>query len=342
MDKNIDNILVSILMPIYNSEKYLQKCLNSILSQTHVNLEIICVDDCSTDGSAKILKKAAKRDKRIVTIRNKTNLGIARSLNKAIAVSKGKYLARMDSDDVSLKRRIEVQLRFMENNHDVDVLGSSSYSLTKYGYFSKNMTFSSDAELKVQMLFENPFIHPTVMFRAHSLRNFGNIYDENEKAEDYKLWTVLANNLQFANIPEPLIWYRVNDMSYSHTSSSAQTKSFLRERMNYCDKSGLNIDQNLHRLIIERTPNLSSDLLEKLLSYLSELSSQNISKKSFEASAFLNVIDYYMFRVSVRSVSLKRGRFVYKSFVAKSQRHSFYKWYFQHMKLKIKFWLGHF
>ena len=109
----IDNPLVSVVMPVYNAQKYLNKAIDSILAQTYKDFEFIIINDGSTDNSLQIIKKYQKKDKRII-VKNKKNKGIVAALNDGIKLSRGKYLARMDADDISLPSRFEVQVNFME------------------------------------------------------------------------------------------------------------------------------------------------------------------------------------------------------------------------------------
>ena len=119
-------IQVSVIMPVYNVEKYLDEALQSIIKQTLSNIEIIIVEDCSNDNTRLIVEKYSEIDKRIVPIYNKKNEGLIRCLNKAILIAKGKYIARMDGDDISDINRFVEQVKYLENN-DMDLVGSQCY-----------------------------------------------------------------------------------------------------------------------------------------------------------------------------------------------------------------------
>ena len=117
----MNNPLVSVIIPCYNAEKYVEEAVRSIMTQTYKNIEILVTEDCSTDNTLKILKNLEKEDSRIKVIQNKKNLKIVKSLNNMINIAQGKYIARMDADDISLPERIEKQVRFMEENPEPSV-----------------------------------------------------------------------------------------------------------------------------------------------------------------------------------------------------------------------------
>jgi len=120
-----DEPLISVVMPVYNTEKFVAEAIESILAQTFTDFEIIIIDDCSTDKSWQIIQDFSEKDQRIVTIQNSENQGLARSLNKGLKIAKGQFIARMDADDISMPQRFEIQLDFLKNHPDVGVVGST-------------------------------------------------------------------------------------------------------------------------------------------------------------------------------------------------------------------------
>lgn len=124
---NNNGILVSVIMSVYNSEKYVEESVRSIMKQSYSNLEVLIADDCSTDNSYEILLKLANEDSRIKIIKKEHNFKLAKTLNKLIKLAKGKYIARMDSDDIALPERIEKQVYFLENNYDIDFCGTKPF-----------------------------------------------------------------------------------------------------------------------------------------------------------------------------------------------------------------------
>ena len=124
MEKHEELPLISVIMPCYNREKYIVEAIESILNQTYTNFEFIIIDDCSTDNTFEIVKEYAKKDNRILALKKDKNYCYVHSLNKGIEIAKGKYIARMDDDDISLPERFEKQVEFLEKNEDIIALGT--------------------------------------------------------------------------------------------------------------------------------------------------------------------------------------------------------------------------
>ncbi len=129
--------LVSVIIPCYNAEKYVEQAVRSIMNQTYKNLEILITDDCSTDASFAILQKLAEEDARIKLFRNTENQKIVRTLNALVERATGKYMARMDADDISLAKRFERQAAFLEANPDIAICGTNAWhTLLCFALFS--------------------------------------------------------------------------------------------------------------------------------------------------------------------------------------------------------------
>lgn len=210
--------LVSVVMPAYNAEKYISEAIESILNQTFRDFEFIIVDDGSADKTWEIIQEYAKKDKRIIPVKNEENLKICKTLNKGIDLSRGKYIARMDADDWSFETRIEKQVFFMEDNPNVVVCGGyievcnenlSPMYTRKYPL--------TDKSIRKKLFIYSPFAHPSVMFRTFPIKREEYIYDYNlHDAEDYDLYFRLGKRGKFANLKDVLIKYRVSDNSISH------------------------------------------------------------------------------------------------------------------------------
>lgn len=221
---------VSVIMAVYNNEKTLPEAINSILSQTYKCFELIIVDDCSSDDSMEVIKDYAKQDDRVVLIKNEMNLGLPISLNKAIKISKGDYIVRMDGDDICIVDRLEKQVGYIKDNQAVDILGAGAILISQAGVEigSVNMP-ETDKEIKNTMRYNNPMIHPSIVIKKSVLEELGG-YDENlRKAQDLDLWLRAVDlGKVFYNIQEPLIRYRVDfNKSYS-TIFKCSKVSFLK------------------------------------------------------------------------------------------------------------------
>ena len=139
---------VSVVTPAYNAEKFLAKAIESILCQSYQDFEYIIIDDCSTDGTWKMIQDYAKKDKRIIAITNQKNLGIAGNRNRGVSLAKGKYLVWQDADDISLPRRIEKQVAFMDKHLKVGICGGSLQFFDQNGLKEKRKYASDDKTLR--------------------------------------------------------------------------------------------------------------------------------------------------------------------------------------------------
>jgi glycosyltransferase involved in cell wall biosynthesis len=256
--------LVSVILPVYNSEKYLGESVAAILDQTFMDFEFIIINDGSKDRSEeKILEF---KDPRIRYIKQE-NAGLAATLNNGIAVTKGKYIARQDHDDISLPERLEKQVRFMESHPKVGLLGSWAEIINEEGkstgHFHKHP--SENHVLKFLLLFNNPFVHSSVMIRKEVLERSG-VYDTRKDVfEDHNLWSRMASHTELANLPEVLLKYRELNSSMSRVAkdyddkvinqsiknlveySDGRRESEIRELVNYQINRGSK-DANLSRL----------------------------------------------------------------------------------------------
>lgn len=197
---------ISVVMPVHNGEKYIKPSIESILDQTFKNFEFIIINDGSTDKTAEILENY-KADERIKTIET-NHIGLKNALNKGIKKANGKYIVRMDSDDISKLDRLDKQYNFMENNSEVAMVGSQAILINENGDEIEIFDYikKEDKEIKKQLLRTCPFIHPSVMIRKSILDKVG--YYKIRYAEDYELWSRIVPYYKVSNILEPLIKYR--------------------------------------------------------------------------------------------------------------------------------------
>lgn len=197
-------------MPVLNSQRWLDDAVQSILHQTFRDFELVVVDDGSTDGSVKKLLEYGAADPRVRVIQNDKTQGISASLNTGLRSCRGEFVARMDADDVAAPERLDVQVKWMDMHGDVGLLGSSSLDIDEKGNALGVRTSPlDDVSIRWRSLLANPFIHPTVMWRAGVLRQSGLSYDETlPAAQDYDLWTRVLKSTKGGNIDKPLVRYR--------------------------------------------------------------------------------------------------------------------------------------
>ncbi|VBB44607.1 putative Glycosyl transferase, group 2 family [uncultured Paludibacter sp.] len=205
---------VSVLMPVYNVEKYVAEAIENILNQTFTDFELILLDDCSPDKSADIIHTF--KDDRIVYHRNEKNLGLANNLNIGLKLAKGKYIARADSDDISLQTRLETQINFLELHPDIDLC---SCGLQMFGQENAVWIRESDPEqVKITMMFYSPVLHATSVWRRESFEKNNLYYDQNSfPAEDYDLWSRAIFFCRLVNIPQVLYKYRIHGIQVTKT-----------------------------------------------------------------------------------------------------------------------------
>ena len=234
-------------MPVYNGAKNLNEAIDSILNQTLTNFEFLIIDDGSTDDSVGIIKSFDSSSIRLVE--NKNNVGQSATLNKGLSLAKGKYIARMDQDDISMPERLKKQFEFMENNSDIDVCGSWLQLMGKYDGI---VELETDSErIKINLLTNQNLAHPAVMIRKDTLVKYDLNYNPAYSiAQDYDLWVRMFEFCSFANIPEALIKYQMHDNQNSKKmgeQNHAETNNVL---MNLLERIG--IQPNASDLIIHK------------------------------------------------------------------------------------------
>lgn len=207
-DKSVISPSVSVLMPVYNGEKYLREAIDSILKQTLTDFEFIIVLDPSDDDGKTIVESYS--DRRITLVENNERIGLPESLNKGLAIARGKYVIRMDADDVSLPQRFAKQVAFMESNPHIGISGTAVKTIGNNP--DVIISHTSDPELlRSYMLFQPHMTHPTVIIRRALIEQYHFIYDPAfSKAEDYRLWSTFSRFFPLSNLNEVLLFYRLH------------------------------------------------------------------------------------------------------------------------------------
>lgn len=202
------NPQISVIMPIYNSAKHLREAIDSVAAQTFTDWELLAINEFgSNDGSAEIILEYQQNDPRIKLLQNDEKLGLAESLNKGFRIAAGKYLARLDADDLAHPQRFEKQFRFMEEHPEIGICGSYQHHFGPgVDWIHKPPT--SPKDMKVTLLFSCNLCHSTLMLRRETVFSHNLFYDSRYLAEDFELWTRAILVTQIANIPEVLGEYR--------------------------------------------------------------------------------------------------------------------------------------
>ena len=228
---------ISVIMSVYNGEDYLTEAIDSVINQSFTEWELIVINDCSTDSTSEILGKYAAQDERIKVYTNEVNLRLPSSLNKAMSYAKGKYIARMDADDICLPERLEKQYNYMEENSDV-ALSSCRFMTIKNGVISSGgCGGKSDANsVKALLLVTNPILHPGIIAKAEIIKELK--YDKNFTCtEDMELWTrfVMAG-YKVEILSEYLMIYRLHDKQITQTTLEKQRKEIVAIQKAYYKK----------------------------------------------------------------------------------------------------------
>ncbi|RKY31599.1 MAG: hypothetical protein DRP67_02325 [Candidatus Omnitrophota bacterium] len=244
---------VSVIMAVYNGEKYLKECIDSILNQTFSDFEFIIINDGSTDKTEEILQDF--KDERIRIVNNKENLGLTKSLNIGLSISKGKYIARIDVDDIALPQRLEKQVKFLDENQDVGLVGTWFYVIDEEGkIIGKEKYPINDAEIRKVLLKGNPFFSSSVMFRKECIEKAGKFREEFIRAQDYDLWLRISEKYKVANIPEFLCMRRYHPDAITVIKKREQEKfgklaQILAEERRLYGKDSLEIPEKREKIL---------------------------------------------------------------------------------------------
>ena len=223
--------LVSVLMTVYNGEKYLHEAIVSILSQTYSNLELVVVDDGSNDRSIDILEEFQRLDTRVIVYKHPKNMGCVAAGNSCFSLAQGKYVARLDADDVSVPERLERQVAFLEMHPDVGLVGSLGEMINGDGSHIMDISLPISSGLIMWSLsFIDPIINSASCARRSLVLQAGgyrSLLAEGEKGfpEDYDLWVRMICQSKLYNLPERLVKYRLHGASLSDTYMSLYLKN---------------------------------------------------------------------------------------------------------------------
>jgi len=248
-------ISISVIMSVYKEPlEWLRQSIDSILHQTFSDFEFIIISDnpSYTEGLA-LLKEYEKLDPRIIICVNEENIGLTKSLNKGLKLAKGKYIVRMDADDISDVHRMEIQFKYMEENLGITVCGTGRKILKVERETSKTYnTYTQDGDIKSVFVLRSAFTHPTVIFRR-SIIDEGYSYDESFVcAQDYDLWERLfEGGFSFANIDMPLLSYRMSDAQVSKNKKDIQVANAKRIRKRFLESMDIVLtDEELNLLVL--------------------------------------------------------------------------------------------
>lgn len=230
-----NNPTISVVMAVYNGEKYLAEAITSILTQTFQDFEFIIVDDASTDTSPSIIQRLAQQENRIRVIRNEENVGLGSSLQKGIQIARGKYIARMDADDISLPDRLQKQLDFLDLHSSFLIVGCDHKKIGVDGSVISNFFYPKDPDqIRWNMLLGSGLIvsNGAALLRRQLIDEIGS-YSDLRAAQDFEFWTRLFEHvpLPIANMDEILYHYREHGSTTTRSQNSVQEHNAMEIRL---------------------------------------------------------------------------------------------------------------
>lgn len=225
---------ISVLMPVYNAERYVAQAVESILNQSFADFEFLIIDDGSTDRSLQILQQYASQDSRIQLI-SRPNTGYVKALNELLNIAAGELIARMDADDIALSDRFALQVKFLRENPEVVCVGGAQDWIDEAGRFLlHHPEVEQDTEIQqLALVGHTPINHPSTMLRRNAMLQIGG-YDETMcPAEDLDVWLKLGELGKLANLRETVLKYRQHDQSISELKQTEQTQ----KRRESCERA---------------------------------------------------------------------------------------------------------
>ena len=226
--------MISIIVSIYNSDKTLSKMIDSVLSQTYQDFELILINDGSSDNSFNIMKDYLEKDNRIILI-DKENSGLTKSLNIGLKRVNGKYISRIDADDIWKKDKLEKQIKFLETNNHYALVGTAYDEIDKEGkiMYLKQRTplLTTNDNIINNIVKFNPFFHSSVLFRKEVLGTIGFYNEEFKYTQDYEFWVRIMSKLKVANLDEVLASRRYSENMISISKEKEQRMYAIKAKL---------------------------------------------------------------------------------------------------------------
>ena len=321
MDSTINHKRATVLMSVFNGEQYLKEAIDSVLNQTYTDFDLLIINDGSTDNSLAIVQ--SYKDPRIKLINNNQNLGLINSLNKGINLIHSDYIIRMDSDDICLPNRIEVQVNFMDAHPEVGASGSHYFQLKEDKYFEIDLPMSSEA-IKAFLVFNCPLAHPTAIIRKQVLDTYHIKYETGYLySEDYHFWLQLSKVSQLKNLKESLIYYRMHSNQITGNPIKAKERLNTVTKIRSVSLKELSIqytanEMHIHNLIADGLSPANESEFQQVEPWLQKLTNA-YSKRNSNASHFNAIVYERWLRVCVNYLGSVKGiSYFYKSQLRKS------------------------
>nr|AXY99865.1 gt2 [Proteus vulgaris] len=310
---------ITVLMSVYNDEKYLQESIDSILNQTFTEFEFLIINDGSTDNSFNILKENAEKDPRIKIVINEENIGLIASLNKGLKLASCDLIARMDSDDIAIASRLEEQYQFMVDNPNISVCGGGF--IYQEDPDRINIYPETHTDIVISSLYDCSLAHPTVIYRKKDILSIGGYDKEDLYAEDYGLWVnlIIAERFKLHNLPIPLLYYRTHPTVNRSRYKEIQKNTAERLGRKLLKHFGIRVNEESYSLLLDNNKKTKEQvvrckaLLEKIdqqfnaEEYSEELKLKNsFKKKILERKVLVNDFSSFLMKLRARWYFLMR------------------------------------
>ena len=282
---------VSVIMPAYNAEKYINEAIDSILGQTFGDFELIIINDCSADSTENIIQSYS--DSRIVYLKNEKNMGVAATLNRGLEAAGGEYIARMDADDISLPQRLEKQVNLLDADPSLVACGSQLENFCD-GAVSAGLRFPVTKEEAGALLVLHPTLaHPTVMLRGTVLRENRLRYDlRYEGTEDFALWWEISRYGSLVSLDEVLLRYRVHVGQATRTIKPEKIAVFIRFAAKRLEDLGVPADMAgvLYEYTCDTYAPATRQETEAFILMLRRMMDSIVAAERFDRNALRNIL----------------------------------------------------
>lgn len=290
--------LVTVFITAYNCEKYIAQALESIINQTYKNIEILVIDDCSSDNTVRIIHQYKEREERLTYIVNEKKMGIPYNRRMGVELARGKYLAIMDADDVSMLKRIETQVAYMEKRPEIMAVGSY------YKLFGKALNHVvkkiklQPQEIKICLIFNDPILNSSAMIRLDQMKELKiNYHLDYFVSQDYGLWADISKSSNIDIIPKILVKYRTghnNITAESLKQKRNQRKKIIdrihNELLDYYQFELYEHEKETFNLFFaEIPPALNEDFIKKTKEIIKKMIEVNTQKRIFEPNLFRKI-----------------------------------------------------
>ena len=311
---------ITVLMPVYNAGVHLKEAIDSILNQTFIAFEFLIINDGSTDNSEEII--LSYNDQRIRYIKNETNLRLIATLNKGIDLAAGKYIARMDADDISEPNRLQVQYDYMEKNPEVAICGSW---FKMFGDRNDTVKYvDGHNHIMAKMLYQCHFCHPSVILRKTALQSFEIKFDPFYiHAEDYDFFTRIGEKYKLANIQQVLVHYRTHVQSVSQQNKNIQNSKSTLIKQRLFKHAGLiatEADLELYRTLGQHEYSADVNYLNKARILLEKMLESNETTNYFDKPFFRAYLADLWFNATYNTTTTGQSYNLYFSSVLSSYK----------------------